>query len=528
MVKDIDYLIHSPAARQWKTISIKPHHGIAVPLFSIHSAQSFGVGEFPDLRLLIDWCCSIGFDVIQLLPLNDCGLGTSPYSAVSAFALNPLFLGLSSLPFVNDVPELREDLKLLPKFSYTQRVDYARVREHKENFFRHYFHCLANRIMESEDYEAFVENASWLRGYAVFKILKHRHQWASWLSWPENERQPTEEFFDKVIEAEQEEYHWHCLLQFLCDKQLKSIKKYAHDRHLLLMGDIPILIDKESADVWQHQDLFDLNYSAGAPPDNYSQKGQNWGFPTYRWNDLEGQNYQWWINRLQWASRYYHLYRIDHIVGFFRIWAIPNSHAGNEGHFIPQDESTWIDQGQKILLMMLNACEMLPIGEDLGMVPPEVRTCMNALGICGTRMMRWERKWKEDRQYIPPEDYAVASMTTVSTHDSETLQHWWKAYPMEAQLLAHFKGWSYQTTLSHAHHKEILWDSHHTSSLFHINLLQEYLTLIPGLGWPHPEDDRINIPGLISDKNWTYRYRPTLEELIADDSLKHLMKELIA
>ena len=177
--------------------------------------------------------------------------------------------------------------------------------------------------------------------------------------------------------------------------------------------------------------------------------------------------------------------------------------------------------------MMLNASEMLPIGEDLGVVPPEVRTCLSSLGICGTRVMRWQRRWDEDGQFIAPQDYPIDSMTTVSTHDSETLQHWWKAYPIEAQLFANFKGWSYQPLLSHDHHREILWDSHHTSSLFHINLIQEYLALIPGLSWPTPEEERINIPGLISDRNWTYRLKLPLEELIQQKSLTHLMKELI-
>ena len=221
------------------------------------------------------------------------------------------------------------------------------------------------------------------------------------------------------------------------------------------------------------------------------------------------------------------MYRIDHIVGFFRIWSIPLGLTGKDGHFIPQDESMWVDHGQQLMLMMLNASNMLPIGEDLGVVPPEVRTCLSALGICGTRVMRWERKWKEGGEFILPEDYAVDSLTTVSTHDTETLQQWWRDNPIEAQLFAQFKGWSYQPILSREHHREILWDSHHTASLFHVNLLQEYLALIPGLSWPNLDDERINIPGLISDRNWSHRLRPSLEEISEQSTLKHLMHELI-
>jgi 4-alpha-glucanotransferase len=527
-MRDVSYLAHSPAARQWQNIAIKPHHGIAIPLFSLHSANSYGIGEFTDLALLIDWCVSIGFDIIQLLPLNDTGHGISPYSALSAFALNPVFLGLASLPHVNEHLFLKEELKALPKFSSVSRIDYPRVYEYKERFLRHYYRFEGPQLLKSEAYQHFViQAASWLKGYAVFKILKKRYQGSSWETWPETERSPNSEWIDSIACHEQEEFNWYCFLQFLCDEQLKAAKIHASHKQVFLMGDIPILIDRDSADVWLHQDLFNLQYSAGAPPDIFTEDGQNWGFPIYNWSMMAHQNYQWWIDRLQWTSHYYHIYRVDHIVGFFRIWSIPLGLHGKNGHFIPQDQTTWIDQGQRIMLMMLDACNMLPIGEDLGVVPPEVRNCLSALGICGTRVMRWERKWEEDGQFISPDQYPMVSMTTVSTHDSEPLQLWWKANPIEAQFFAQFKGWSYQPLLSRDHHREILWDSHHTTSLFHINLLQEYLALIPGLSWPNPEDERINVPGIFSEHNWCYRLRPSLEELINQNSLKHLMQELI-
>ena len=526
-MRDASYLAHSPAARQWQDIGIKPHHGIAIPLFSLHSANSFGIGEFTDLTLLIDWCASIGFDVIQLLPINDTGRGISPYSSLSAFALHPIFLGLASLPHVNEHLFLMEELKIIPKFSFVPHVDYARVLEYKERFLRHYYLLVGPQLIQSESYQHFIQTAPWLKGYAAFKILKKRYHWSSWETWPETERLPTQTLLDFLAFHEQDEFNWYCFLQFLCDQQLKAAKIHAFQKQIFLMGDIPILIDRDSADVWMHQDLFDLRYSAGAPPDIFSEEGQNWGFPIYNWKAMEHDGYQWWIDRLQWASHYYHMYRIDHIVGFFRIWSILRGLHGKDGHFIPLDETTWIDHGQRIMLMMLNACNMLPIGEDLGVVPPEVRTCLSALGICGTRVMRWERKWNEDGQFILPENYPVESMTTVSTHDSEPLQLWWKTHPLETQLFANFKGWSHQSVLSREHHREILWDSHHSASLFHINPLQEYLMLVPGLSWPNPEDERINVPGLFSDHNWRYRLRVSLEELSKQNSLKHIMQELI-
>ncbi len=526
---DISYLAHAPAARQWHHINIKHHHGIVIPLFSLHSAQSYGIGEFTDLIPLIDWCLSVGFDIIQLLPLNDTGHGTSPYSALSAFALNPIYLGLASLPHVHEHTPLEEELRAIPKFSYTPKVEYARVHEHKERFLRHYYQYAGPQVLKSQEYHQFIKEAEhWLKGYAVFKILKNRYHGSNWESWPEAERKGSPELIDRIAEEEAEQFQWYCLIQFLCDQQMRAAKIYASEKHFCLMGDIPILIDRDSADVWQYPSLFDLSYSAGAPPDMYSEEGQNWGFPTYHWDVQTKDNFQWWRHRLQWATRYYHIYRIDHIVGFFRIWSIPPGMKGKDGHFIPADESLWIDQGQRLMLMMLDACDMLPIGEDLGVVPPEVRACLRSLGICGTRVMRWERKWKEEGQhFILPHDYPLDSMTTVSTHDSETVQQWWQMRPDEAQAFARFKGWSYSPQLSREHHREILWDSHHTSSLFHVNLLSEYLVLIPGLTWPNLEDERINVPGIFSSNNWTYRLRPSLEELAHQESLRHSIQELI-
>jgi 4-alpha-glucanotransferase len=524
---DTSSLLHSPSAKQWQRIGVKHHHGIDVPLFSLHSNQSNGIGEYTDLPLLIDWCHSIGLDVIQLLPLNDTGLGTSPYSAISAFALNPIFLGLHALPYLEQFPLIQDELKAVPKLSQHNRIDYKAVRENKERFLRHYLEHARTPILSSHAYRTFEQNAHWLKGYAAFKTLKNLYQWSTWESWPAESHTPTPEFLEHFAQQHNEEMEWHSILQFLCDQQLHAAKEYADRNGILFMGDIPILIDRDSADVWLNRWLFDLNYSAGAPPDVFTKEGQDWGLPIYNWEKMAQTEYRWWIDRLNCAHRYYHIYRIDHIIGFFRIWSIPRGMAAKDGLFIPKDESVWIDQGQRLMLIMLAECQMLPIGEDLGVVPDAVRESLSALGISGTRVMRWERKWKEDEKFILPQDYPFNSMTTVSTHDSETLQQWWQYYPLEAQSFAQHKGWSYQPHLSREYQKEILWDSHHSNSLFHINLLQEYLGLIPGLSWPFLDDERINVPGIVSDMNWTYRIKPNLEELAANTTLQHIMKELI-
>jgi 4-alpha-glucanotransferase len=198
-----------------------------------------------------------------------------------------------------------------------------------------------------------------------------------------------------------------------------------------------------------------------------------------------------------------------------------------EGTFEPEDPKLWIAHGEKILRMMLDSVSMLPIGEDLGVIPPEVRICLLKLGICGTKVMRWERDWHAPGQpYIPFDQYPKASMTTLSTHDSEQLELWWATHPEEAKVFAEMKGWDYTRDLSNERYRQILWDSHHTSSLLHINLLQEYLALFPELRSGNFEDERINVPGVISNRNWSCRYSSSVEHLVEHGGLKQLMRDL--
>lgn len=521
-------LYSTAAGSQWKKIGVRQHHGIDIPLFSLRSEQSCGIGEFPDLFPMIDWCRQNGLDVIQLLPLNDGGLDSSPYSALSDSALNPLHLGLSSLPYLDLLPDSKSHLKDLQALSHTQRIDYPTVRAEKEKFLRSYYAHVQQAIKSSTDYPRFIEDNPWLMPYALFKSIKIARQWESWEMWPEEVRDPTPEAIPFLLKDYQAEIDYQCFLQLLCFQQLTSIKKAAEAKGVFIKGDIPILINRESADVWSYRPLFQLDFAAGAPPDMYSTEGQFWGFPLYNWTQMKKSHYQWWKQRLRYAAHFYHLYRLDHIVGFFRIWGIPLGKPAKEGKFIPENKNEWIPQGESIMRVMLASCPMLPIGEDLGVVPPEVRHCLHRLGICGTKVMRWERNWEGDKNFIDPKDYPKESMTTVSTHDSDTLQLWWEKNPEEAKEFARFKGWNYEPKLSLDHHKEILYDSHHSRSLFHINLLNEYLALIPGMAWPDPEDEKINFPGTFSDRNWTYRFRPFIEEIVASKELAQVMRDLLS
>ena len=510
----------TPASKQWNAIGIKQHDGINLPLFSLRSRRSCGIGEFPDLIPLILWCKELQLDIIQLLPLNDNGNETSPYNALSAFALNPLHLGLTKLPQVESSAILLKQIQELQSLNNQQRIPYPLVYEGKERFLQEYHRLFYPTVANNENYHRFIEQNPWLNEYAAFKTLKMQRRWESWEKWEEID-------LPSFLKNHEKEIGYHTFVQYLCFQQLEDIKNRAKENGIFIKGDIPILINRESADVWAHRSLFQLQYSAGAPPDIYSKDGQKWGFPIYNWEAMEKDHYHWWIARLRTAAHFYDIYRIDHIVGFFRIWAIPLQLTGKHGKFIPEDKAQWIAQGEKIMKMMLENSSMLPIGEDLGDVPTEVRACMRSLGICGTKVMRWERNWETDKSFIPLENYPVESMTTVSTHDSETLFLWWKNHPEEAKEYAKTKGWKYDPVITSDQQFSILYDSHHSPSLFHINLLQEYLALIPGMTWPDPQDERINTPGVISDKNWTYRFQPFVEELVTNPLLKNTLKQIL-
>jgi 4-alpha-glucanotransferase len=518
----------SPAHEQWKNIGIRNHHGIAVPLFSLHSSSSCGIGEFTDLIPLFSWCKDAGVEIIQLLPLNDTGRDTSPYSALTAFALNPIHIGLQSLPHVLHDHTLQAQVDELKKLTKSQRIPYRQVHDGKLSFLRNYFRTFLSNPNEVQALNNFKErNKHWCYDYALFKAIKIKLSWESWETWSLPFADPSTIVFEQLPEDLRTETEFQQFIQYLCFEQFHQVKEIAEAHGILIKGDIPILIDRESADVWRHRELFQLEFSAGAPPDMYAEEGQKWGFPTYNWDAIAAQRYRWWVDRLEVAARFYHIYRIDHIVGFYRIWGVPLHLPPKAGHFIPGDENTWVSHGETILRVMLEKCNMLPIGEDLGTVPPLVRESLKRLGICGTKVMRWERRWNEDRSYIPLKDYPVESMTTVSTHDSETLGQWWTNQTEEAKLYAETVGWTYDKELSYEHRFEILRASHHSASLFHINLLNEYLALYPEMVWPNPEDERINIPGTITDRNWSYRFKPSVEEITKNGPLQEAMRKII-
>ena len=311
--------------------------GVAIPVFSIRTEDSFGVGEFHDIKKLVDWAVSTGQNFIQLLPVNDTSMtGTwqdsYPYNAASSFALHPQFIYLpdAGVKQTKAYKELQAELNSLPK------VDYEKVNGEKMRLLKKVFETKAPKLAEDSGYCRFVkENDAWLLPYAVFCCLRDEHGTVDWRKWGPDKKY-TRKKADAYATAHQGEVAFWCWLQYLLDAQLKDAVSYAHSHRVAIKGDLPIGVSPTSADAWTNPDLFNLDMQAGAPPDAFSADGQNWGFPTYNWDRMARDGFAWWRARLKKMSEYFDAYRIDHILGFFRIWEIPAEYrSGLMGHFAP-------------------------------------------------------------------------------------------------------------------------------------------------------------------------------------------------
>lgn len=328
-------VFHVEEGRAWKAA------GTAVPVFSLRSGQSFGVGEFNDLKLLVDWAVATGQKVLQLLPVNDTTMtGTwedsYPYNANSSFALHPQFVHLpdAGVPEDDGYIRLRDELNALPQ------VDYERVNTEKLRLLRLSFRKNGKKLLSSAGYKEFAaDNASWLLPYAVFCVLRDEYGTADFTKWKSEDadfRTYREKKAMEYADANKDKTGFYCFIQYHLHLQLSEARDYARSRGVVFKGDLPIGVSRTSADAWVDRRLFNMDSQAGAPPDAFSTEGQNWGFPTYNWEEMSRDGYAWWKARLKTMSRYFDAFRIDHILGFFRIWEIPmDAVHGLLGHFNP-------------------------------------------------------------------------------------------------------------------------------------------------------------------------------------------------
>ncbi len=323
---------------QWKGA------GVAIPVFSLRSKQSIGVGEFSDIQLLADWSKKIGLKLIQLLPINDTTathswMDSYPYAAISAFALHPMYIRLSELVDTNQAHLIQDAVDQQIALNNLSVVDYEAVLSVKWKALKAVYAVNGKRDLATTVFKQFFkDNQTWLVPYSAFSYLRDLHGSVDFNAWPSHATFNAAEI-DQLANPKSKTYSeiaFFYFVQFHLHLQLKAATDYAHAQGVVLKGDIPIGVYRFGADAWQHPHLFHMDKQAGAPPDDFAVSGQNWGFPTYNWDQMAADGFSWWKSRFDQMKYYFDAFRIDHILGFFRIWSIP-MHAveGILGHFVP-------------------------------------------------------------------------------------------------------------------------------------------------------------------------------------------------
>jgi len=486
--------------------------GLLVPLFSIPSTRSWGIGEIGDLAPFAAWLREAGMGAVQVLPLNEMAAGgQSPYFAMSAMAIDPILISVGQLEDFHALggaaamgSEWRDRLAAA---TAATTVDYRLVRSVKgpalrASFERFHAADLSHGTPRAERFRAWCDaEAWWLEDYALFRALHAREEERSWTDWPAPLRARAP---DALLTARQEladEVPFRQYLQWIADAQWQAARRAAGD--VVVFGDLPFMVGADSADVWVRQDQFRLNASVGAPPDAFSETGQRWGLPPYRWDVMARTGFEWLALRARRLEALFDGYRVDHVVGFYRTYVIPNGRVF--GEFCPSEPADQLALGETIV-RVLAASDGRVVAEDLGTVPDFVRESLTRLGVPGYRVLRWERDWHADgRPFRNPAEYPALSVAASGTHDTETLGAWWDSLdeperetltriPGLARLLPDARSLG-DTPFSPAIRDALLELLYASGSDLLILPIQDVF------GWRH----RINVPGLLSDDNWIWR-----------------------
>ena len=557
--------------------------GILAPLFALRSKTDLGVGDVGCLRELIDWAAETGFRLVQLLPINETGADNSPYMAVSSAAIEPGTLELTP----DRVPGLTQamldealakvDIARLRKgpvvYSLVKPLKLGLLERAFENFSKT---DLSRNTRLARAFRQWVaDHAQWLEGYSLFRVLMDENGvnelWDRWSTEQQTlpaarewlARQPAAA--RRRIERKVRFYQW---VQWVAFHQWEETRTYAEERGVALMGDVPFGVSYYSSDVFAEPALFDLKWSGGAPPEHAFQDnpfvakwGQNWGVPLYRWDRMRETGFRWWRQRVRLTRDIFHLFRIDHVLGFYRIYGFPwrpqengeyllltqeQARARTGGllpRFFAHDDSNERNRdlnrgdGEEFLRALLEETgQFRLIGEDLGTVPPYVRPSLTSLGIAGFKIPIWEPKW--DGWLIDGADYQRLSVATYATHDHEPLRAWWDRRYLATQASGPEKAWAWDqmvklTAFAHMYMRE----PEPWSESLHRTLLK---ALFRGNSWIavcmitdlFGSDQRFNVPGAVAESNWSqrlpydiekWRKRPELRELAA--AMKGILTE---
>jgi 4-alpha-glucanotransferase len=495
--------------------------GLLVPLFSLRSARSWGIGEIGDLAAAARWLDSAGLAVLQLLPINELPLGeTSPYSSLSAMAIDPQYLTLDHIEdFAAIGGERGLDAELrstLERVRAARAVEYDGVRRLKQIALRRAFQHFRDAerrtgSVRAAAFQAFVdEQGWWLDDYVLFRALRERFAGHAWTEWSEGlrTRQP-EALADARLELA-DEIAFRQYLQWQADAQWRTARVDAGG--VELFGDLPFMVGLDSADVWARQHEFRLDASLGVPPDAFSETGQDWKLPVYRWDVIEAGGFEWLHQRARRNTDLFGGYRVDHLVGFYRTYF---RLAGETiGNFTPADEPSQVALGERVLgIFSERGAEI--IAEDLGLVPDFVRASMARVAVPGCKVFRWERHWELPGQpFWDPADYPTLSMATSGTHDTEPLATWWaaadiaeRAAALAIPLVADRLG---DDVARLAIDVPELLPAVRDAFIEALMASRACLVLLPVqdvFGWT----DRINTPATVNSDNWTWRM-PWLNE----------------
>ena len=497
--------------------------GVLSPLFSIRSSSDWGVGELADLARLAPLLERGGVKVLMTLPLLEPSPGQeSPYSPVSAFALDPLYVSL------DDVEEMQalggrealasEDRGWLRAARGSVSVRHDLVRPLKKRWLER---CYA-RFLESASDERRAdlarfreEHASWLADYALFRTLKEHHP-QSWRAWPEPLRHCRADAIAEARAAHQAEIGFREYVQWIAFRQLERAREVLRSRDIHLGGDEPFLVAEDSADVWAHQDLYRFDATVGAPPDAFSATGQDWGLPPYRWDRIAESDYALFRERGKHAARCFDLVRIDHVVGLYRTFNRPLDKS-QDCYFVPRNEGEQKAQGEAVLRAFGQGGADL-IAEDLGVIPDFVRESLAALNVPGFRVLRSEQR---GGRFRVPSSWPSVSVATSGTHDTETSAVWWDALPdhERAAIREIPELGAIPVELSQTYNHQV-----------HAALLEALLGAPSSLALVPVQDvfglrERINIPNTVGPQNWSWRLPWSIETM---DKEEHVGAQLDA
>lgn len=475
----------------------------------MRSSRSWGIGELTDIIPLASWLHSAGLDRLMLLPLGTMPPGqTSPYSAASTLAIDPIYIGVETLPDF----ERAGGVARLPAAAMALRdraraaaaIDYAAVRTAKDAALALAFEAFEvdawrPRTARALALEAYVARERWwLDDYALFQALSAEMPNRSWRNWPELLRDRDPGALAAARARLERSVLEQCYLQWVAETQWQETRRSANALGVSLVGDLPFVAGTDSAEVWARAAEFRLDVSTGVPPDAFSPTGQDWGLPTYRWADIAAGGYQWIHQRARRMAALFDGLRVDHTIGLYRTYGRPQH---GEPFFTPGDEPSQIAQGEAVL-GIIRGSGLHVIAEDLGVIPDFVRASLERIRVPGCKVMRWERDWHAPgNPFWAPESYRPLSAAMTGTHDTEPLAAWWnelstadRAAVLQLpafrarQLTDATQGWS--ASLRDAF----------LESAFQAGSEEVYVLTQDIFGW----DDRINTPGTVGPHNWTW------------------------